>query len=176
MGEGFTKRVAAALLGALSATATVAGAGQETRAQAVQRLSPETRAFLGHIEADHPDRSAQATLRQVMQGLLADYQAVAAALAVDDGEAAARAARRLAGHRMPAGGMLGYLPLEKINDADLAALPAMEEAVEGNAKRLAAAAQAGDIARAAGFVGEIMGGCVGCHQRFRGVPGALPRR
>jgi len=51
-------------------------------------------------------------------------------------------------------------------------LPAMNAAVEGNARKLAEAAERGDMAGAAGYLSEVMGGCVACHQHFRGQPGA----
>jgi cytochrome c556 len=43
----------------------------------------------------------------------------------------------------------------------------MNEAVEGSALRLAEAAEAGDMPRAASYLSDIMTGCVACHQKFR---------
>ena len=53
----------------------------------------------------------------------------------------------------------------------LAVLPAMNAAVEGSALKLAEAADAGDMPRAASYMSDIMTGCVACHQKFRGTPG-----
>ncbi|HMN63366.1 MAG TPA: hypothetical protein PKB08_00070, partial [Burkholderiaceae bacterium] len=73
-------------------------------------LSPQIKQFLMKVALKHPRQSDRLTLRQVMQEILADYQAVGAAIAVDNGELAADAARRIANHRLPRGGMLPYLP------------------------------------------------------------------
>lgn len=138
-------------------------------------LPPEIQQFLLKIAIKHTRHSETLTMRQVMQELLADYQAVAAAIATDNGEQAADAARRMAHHRLPRGGLLPYLPLEKINAKDLGVLPAMEEAVEGGAMKLAAAAEKGDMAAAARHFGDVTSGCVACHAHFRGQPGVSAR-
>ncbi len=137
----------------------------------VKALSPEIKQFLAHVAAKHTIKSDTLTMAQVMQQVMADYQAMAMAVSMDDAEGAAAAARRLADHRLPRGGLLPYLPLEKVNSNDLAVLPAMEEAVEGGSLRLAEAAEKGNMAEAAGHLGAIMQGCVACHQHFRGQPG-----
>lgn len=138
-------------------------------------LPPEIQQFLFKVAVKHTRRSDTLTMRQVMQELLADYQAVAGAIATDNGELAADAARRLAHHRLPRGGMLPYLPLEKINGQGLGVLPAMEDAVEGSARRLAAAAEKGDMGTAAQQFGAMTAGCVACHAHFRGQPGVSAR-
>jgi hypothetical protein len=137
-------------------------------------LSPELRATLGKLHAAHTRHSKQLTLRQVMQEILAEYQGIAAAVATDNAEQAADSARRLANHRIPAGGLLPYFPLDKINTGSLSVLPAMNDAVEGAALRLAQAADQGNMAEAAVRMGEIASGCVACHQMFRGQPGISP--
>lgn len=137
-------------------------------------LPPEIQQFLLKIAIKHSRHSNTLTMRQAMQEILADYQAVAAAIATDNGELAADAARRIADHRLPRGGMLPYLPLEKINGKDLGVLPAMEDAVEGSARRLAAAADKGDMVMAAQQFGTMTSGCVACHAHFRGQPGVSP--
>ena len=138
-------------------------------------LPPEIQQFLLKIAIKHTRHSETLTMRQVMQELLADYQTVAAAIATDNGEQAADAARRMAHHRLPRGGLLPYLPLEKVTARDLGMLPAMEEAVEGGAMKLAAAAEKGDMAAAARHLGDVTSGCVACHAHFRGQPGVSPR-
>lgn len=138
-------------------------------------LSPEIKQFLGKVAVKHTRHSERATMVQVMQELLIDYQAMAAAIAVDNAEMAAEAARRLANHRLPRGGLLPYMPIEKVNSKDLAALPGIETMVEGGAMDVALAAEKGDMAGAAAKMGQIMSGCVGCHQLFRGTPGVSPR-
>ena len=138
-------------------------------------LPPEIQQFLLKIAIKHTRHSETLTMRQVMQELLADYQTVAAAIATDNGEQAADAARRMAHHRLPRGGLLPYLPLEKVNAKDLGVLPAMEEAVEGGAMKLAAAAEKGDMAAAARHFGDVTSGCVACHAHFRGQPGVSAR-
>ncbi|WP_324779235.1 hypothetical protein [Thiobacillus sedimenti] len=139
--------------------------------QKVMALSPQLKGTIQKLHAGHTRRAKETTLRQVMQEILSDYQAVAAALATDNAEQASEAARRLANHRIPKGGLLPYFPLDKINDADLAVLPAMNQIVEGSALKLADAADAGDLPRAASHMSDIMTGCVACHQKFRGTPG-----
>lgn len=137
----------------------------------VMALSPETRKKLMQMLSIHTNRSNKATFRQVMQEVMMDFQAITVGIATDNGEMAADAARRLAGHRLPKGGLYPYFSLEHINDTDLGVLPAMNMAVEGTALKLAEAADRGDMAEAAGRLSEIMGSCVGCHQKFRGQPG-----
>lgn len=140
--------------------------------QKVKALSPEIKQFLAHVAAKHTRKSDTATLAQVMQEVMADYQAMALAISMDNGEAAAEAARRLADHRLPRGGLLPYMSLDKVNTQDLSVLPAMEMAVEGGSLRLAEAAEKGDMIGAAGHLGDVTKGCVACHQHFRGQPGA----
>lgn len=138
-------------------------------------LSPQIKQFLMKVALKHPRQSDHLTLRQVMQEILADYQAVAGALAVENGDLAADAARRIADHRLPRGGMLPYLPIEKVSDQALSVLPAMEEAVEAGARRLAEAAEKGDMVTAAQHFGTMTSGCVACHAHFRGQPGTSQR-
>lgn len=139
--------------------------------QKVMALSPELKGTIQKLHAGHTRRAKETTLRQVMHEILSEYQSVASALATDNAEQAAEAARRLANHRIPKGGLLPYFPLDKVNNTDLAVLPAMNAIVEGSALKLAEAADAGDMPRAASYMSEIMTGCVACHQKFRGTPG-----
>lgn len=141
-------------------------------------LSPEIRQFLAKVAIRHERRSDTLTLVQVMQEILAEHQMIGAAIATDNGPMAADAARRLAFHRLPKGGMLPYLPLEKVTTESLSVLPSMEVAVEGSAMKIAAAVEKGDMVAAAQHYGEMTAGCVACHNHFRGQPGAsayLPR-
>jgi cytochrome c556 len=135
-------------------------------------LSPEIKQFLMRVALRHERRSDTLTLVQVMHEILTDYQTIGAAIATDNGAMAADAARRLALHRLPRGGMLPYLPFEKVTDEGLSVLPAMEVAVEGNATKLAEAAEQGDMVGAANYYGAVTTGCVACHNHFRGQPGA----
>lgn len=139
--------------------------------QKVMGLSPDIRATMNQVHAQHTRKSKELTLRQVMQEILSEYQSIAAAVAVDNAEQAADSARRLANHRIPKGGLLPYFPLDKMNNQDMGVLPAMNDAVEGSALRLAEAADKGDMSKAASHLSDIMGGCVACHQKFRGIPG-----
>ena len=138
-------------------------------------LPPPIQQFLLKVAIKHSRHSETLTMRQVMQEILADFQAAAAAIATDNGELAAAAALRVADHALPRGGMLPYLPLEKVNANDLGVLPVMEDAVEGGARRLAAAAAKGDMATAAEQLGVMTAGCVACHTHFRGQPGVSAR-
>jgi hypothetical protein len=106
-----------------------------------------------------------------MHEILSEYQSIASALATDNAEQAAEAARRLANHRIPKGGLLAYFPLDKVNTNDLSVLPTMNTAVEGSALKLAEAADKGDMPLAASYMSDIMAGCVACHQKFRSMPG-----
>lgn len=139
--------------------------------QKVMALSPELKGTIQKLHAGHTRHASEATLRQVMHEILSEYQSIASALATDNAEQAAEAARRLANHRIPKGGLLPYFPLNQVNNDDLAVLPAMNDIVEGSALKLAAAADAGDMPRAASYMSDIMTGCVACHTKFRGTPG-----
>lgn len=139
--------------------------------QKVMGLSPELKGTIQKLHAGHTRRAKETNLRQIMHEILSEYQSIASALATDNAEQAAEAARRLANHRIPKGGLLAYFPLDKVNTNDLSVLPAMNEIVEGSALKLADAADKGDLPKAASYMSEIMTGCVACHQKFRGVPG-----
>lgn len=139
--------------------------------QKAMALSPELKATIQKLHAGHNRRAKETNLRQIMHEILSEYQSIASALATDNAEQAAEAARRLANHRIPKGGLLAYFPLDKVNTNDLSVLPAMNEIVEGSALKLAEAADQGDLPKAASYMSDIMTGCVACHQKFRGVPG-----
>lgn len=141
----------------------------------VMALSSETKQMLRQVASKHNRPSQTLTLRQVMHEVLSDYQSMIAGIATDNGSQAADSARRLANHRIPRGGLLPYFSLDKINDAGLAPLKSFNDQVEGNALKLAEAAENGDMVKAATYVGDITTGCVGCHQVFRGQPGVSPR-
>ena len=143
--------------------------------QKVKALSPQTKGALAKIYTQHTRRSDTLTLRQVMHEVLADYQDILAAIVTDNAEQAADSARRLANHRLPRGGLLPYMKLEDVTDEKLAVLVPFNDSVEGNALRLAEAADKGDMALASRFMGEIANGCVACHQVFRGTPGISAR-
>lgn len=137
----------------------------------VQGLSMDTKMSLMAILAMHNRYSERATMRQVMTEVLSDFQSILAGIMTDNPEQTADSARRLANHRIPVGGLLPYLGLENINDERLAVLTSFNDSVEGNALKLADAADAGDMATAASLVGQISSGCVACHGVFRSQPG-----
>ena len=137
----------------------------------VKALSPATKKSLLKILSQHSIYSERATLRQVMQEVLSDYQSMVAGVMTDNPEQASASALRIANHRIPVGGLLPYLGIENINDGKLAALEGFNDSVEGKARELAEAADNNDMATASSLVGEIASGCVGCHVIFRGQPG-----
>ena len=137
----------------------------------VKALSPKTKKSLMKILAQHSRYSETATLRQVMTEVLSDYQSIVSGIMTDNPEQAADSARRLANHRIPVGGLLPYMGMENISDERLAILESFNDSVEGNAKKLASAADAGDMSSAASLLGSISSGCVACHAVFRGQPG-----
>ncbi|MCW8853886.1 MAG: hypothetical protein OQK76_13555 [Gammaproteobacteria bacterium] len=141
----------------------------------VKGLSKQTKMELMKILSKHERRSKQLTLRQVMNEVLSDYQSIISGLATDNTEQAADSARRLANHRLPVGGLLPYMKQNDVNDESLASLVGFNDLVEGNALRLASAADKGNISEATGYVGKIAEGCVACHQVFRGQPGLSSR-
>ena len=141
----------------------------------VQGLSKKTKMELMKILSAHTRRSKQLTLRQVMHEVLADYQSIASGLSTDNTEQAADSARRLANHRLPLGGLIPYMAKDDVNDNRMASLVAFNDMVEGNAIRLAEAADKGNVNAAANYLGKIMEGCVACHQTFRGQPGISNR-
>jgi len=137
----------------------------------VKALSPKTQKLLMQILSQHTRYSDKITLRQVMHEVLTDYQSVVTGIMTDNPVQAAASARRLANHRIPAGGLLPYLGLENINDAKLAVLDTFNTSVEGEALKLAAAADAGDMGKAATHLANVTNGCMACHNVFRGQPG-----
>jgi hypothetical protein len=106
-----------------------------------------------------------------MLEVLSDYQTMSMGIMTDSAEMTADSARRLANHRIPVGGLLPYLGLENINDGKLAVLESFNDSVEGNAIKLAEAAEQGNMSEAAALLGKISTGCVGCHAVFREYPG-----
>jgi hypothetical protein len=142
--------------------------------QKVMSLSPEMMATIQKFYTSHTRHSDTLTFRQMMQEVLADYQSIVSGIAVDNAAQVADSARRLANHRIPRGGLLPYFPLDKINDESLSILVSMNETVEGNALKLAEAADNGHIAEATTYLSKIAAGCVACHQVFRGQPGVSP--
>lgn len=143
--------------------------------QKLAELSPETKRTIAGLMGQHSRMSDKATMRQVMIEILTDYQTLAAAIATDNSEAAVEAAHRIADHRLPVGGMLAYLPLDKVNDEGLKILPTFGGAVEGGMHKVAEAAGKGDMTTAALALGEATAGCVACHNYFRGKPGVSSR-
>lgn len=137
----------------------------------VKGLSKDTKMSLMGILAMHNRYSDRATMRQVMTEVLADFQSTLAGIMTDNPEMTADSARRLANHRIPVGGLLPYLGMENISDERLAVLDSFNSSVEGNALKLASAAEAGDMVTAASLVGRISSGCVACHGVFRSQPG-----
>jgi len=137
----------------------------------VKGLSTDTKMSIMAILAMHNRYSDRATMRQVMTEVFSDFQSILTGVMTDNPEQAADSARRLANHRIPVGGLLPYLGLENITDERLALLVGFNDSVEGNALKLAAAADAGDMTKAASLVGPITAGCVACHNVFRSQPG-----
>ena len=137
----------------------------------VNALSTDTKMSLMAILAMHSRYSEKATLRQVMLEVLADYQTMVMGIMTDSTEMTADGARRLANHRIPVGGLLPYLGMDNINDERLSVLTTFNDSVEGNANKLADAAEKGDMATASELLGAISSGCVGCHAVFRTLPG-----
>jgi len=137
----------------------------------VNGLSTDTKMSLMAILAMHSRYSSEATLRQVMLEVLADYHSMVMGIMTDSNEMTADSARRLANHRIPVGGLLPYLGMENISDERLAVLETFNDSVEGNANKLADAAEQGDMATASELLGSISSGCVGCHAVFRTLPG-----
>lgn len=137
----------------------------------VKGLSMDTKMSLMAILAMHSRYSERATMRQVMTEVLSDFQSVMAGIMTDNPEQTSDSARRLANHRIPVGGLLPYLGMENISDERLSILNGFNDSVEGNALKLAEAAEAGDMAKAASLVGPITSGCVACHGVFRKQPG-----
>lgn len=137
----------------------------------VKNLSTDTKMSIMAILAMHSRVSDEATLRQVMLEVLSDYQTMTMGIMTDSAEMTADSARRLANHRIPVGGLLPYLGLENINDGKLAVLESFNDSVEGNANKLADAAEKGNMGEAAALLGQISTGCVGCHAVFREYPG-----
>lgn len=137
----------------------------------VKGLSTDTKMSLMAILAMHNRYSEKVTMRQVMTEVLSDFQSILAGVMTDNPEQTADSARRLANHRIPVGGLLPYLGMENISDERLAILEGFNDSVEGNALKLADAADAGDMATAASLIGPISSGCVACHGVFRSQPG-----
>ncbi|MDM8546521.1 cytochrome c [Candidatus Venteria ishoeyi] len=134
----------------------------------VQGLSTDTKMAIMAILAMHNRYSDKATLRQVMLEVLQDYQGIVMGIMTNSSEMVADSARRLANHRIPVGGLLPYMGMENITDERLALLEGFNDTVEGNAIKLAKAADGDDMAQAAALLAPITSGCVACHDVFRG--------
>jgi hypothetical protein len=141
----------------------------------ISALSKVTKQAIAKIYSQHTRRSSSLTLRQVMHEVQSDYQSTATGILTDNYEQASDSARRLANHRLPRGGLLPYLKAEHVTDEMLGVLVPFNDSVEGNALRLAEAADKGNMSVAAEYFGKITSGCVACHQVFRGQPGMSPR-
>ncbi len=139
--------------------------------QTIGKLSKQTKGTLVQIYRHHDRHSQKVTLRQVMQEVGQEMETMISAVFMDNAEMAADAARRLANHRIPRGGLISYLELDQINDELLSGLDGMNTEVEGNAIKFAQAADKGDMAAAAALLTPIVNGCVACHNIFRGQPG-----
>ncbi|PKM45093.1 MAG: hypothetical protein CVV05_06860 [Gammaproteobacteria bacterium HGW-Gammaproteobacteria-1] len=139
--------------------------------QKVQALSPKSKQTMARLQSMHDRRSDTLTMVQVMQEILSDYQRMTAAIATENADMAVDAAHNLAHHRLPRGGLIPYMPLDKVKDETVDALLGFQDMVEGNTLRLAEAAREGNMAKAAGYLGPIAQGCVACHDYFRGQPG-----
>lgn len=139
--------------------------------QRIGKLSDSTKGTLVQIYRHHDRHSMQSTLRQVMQEVGQEYETMVSAVFMNNPEMAADAARRIANHRIPRGGLIAYLELDQITDDLLGGLDSMNTAVEGNAIKFAQAAEKGDMAGAAALLSPIANGCVACHVIFRGKPG-----
>lgn len=137
----------------------------------VKGLSTDTKMSMMAILAMHSRYSDKATLRQVMLEVLQDYQGIVMGIMTDSSEMAADSARRLANHRIPVGGLLPYMGMENITDERLGLLEGFNDTVEGNSIKLAKAADADDMAKAASLLAPITSGCVACHIVFRSKPG-----
>jgi len=137
----------------------------------INSLSPSTKKTLLNIYRHHDRHSQKATLRQVMQEVSQEFETMVSALMMDNPEMAGDAARRLANHRIPRGGLISYLKLEDINDEMLSGLDATNAQVEGNAIKFAKATDRGDILEASNYITPIANGCISCHEVFRGKPG-----
>lgn len=141
----------------------------------VQGLSKQTKQAIAKIYSQHTRRDKTLTLRQVMHEVQSDYQSTATGILTDNYAQAADSARRLANHRLPKGGLIPYMKAEHVNDEMLGVLVPFNDSVEGNALRLAEAAEKGQMDVAAEYFGKITSGCVACHQVFRGQPGQSQR-
>jgi hypothetical protein len=137
----------------------------------ISGLSKQTKGTLLNIYTHHDRHSQKATLRQVMQEVGREYETMLSGLMMNNPEMAGDAARRLANHRIPRGGLISYLKLSDINDDMLSGLDAMNSAVEGNAIKFAKATDKGDMLEAAKYLTPIANGCISCHAVFRGKPG-----
>lgn len=137
----------------------------------IKKLSKQTKGVLLEIYTHHDRHSEMATLRQVMQEVGREYETMVSGLMMDNPEMAADAARRLANHRIPKGGLISYLPLDMITDDMLSGLDSMNSSVEGNAIKFAQAVDKGDMNGAADYLTPIANACISCHSIFRGKPG-----
>lgn len=130
----------------------------------LKALSPEKLKMFGKIDHKHKRKSNTASLRQVMYEVGLDMQCMVSGLFIENMEMVAECADRISHHRWPKGGIFAYAPLDLINDGTLDWLPTVNKQVEGGADKVAAAARAGDVFKAAEEVGKVITGCIGCHQ------------
>jgi len=141
---------------------------------AVKKLPPEFIQQFKKMTAKHTRYSEDATARQIMAELLSDVQCVTAGLMVENGEMAADCAIRASRHRWPKGHLLAYVKLEQINADSLAALPKINETVEGGLERVAEMAITKNFPGAGAEMGKVLEGCSNCHNLFRFGKGDSP--
>ncbi len=140
----------------------------------IKKLPPEFVQQFKKMTSKHTRYSEEATARQVMMELLSDVQCTTAGLMVENGEMAADCAVRASRHRWPKGHLLAYVKLEQINADSLAALPKINEQVEGGLERVAEMALKKDFVSAGAEMGKVLSGCSSCHNLFRFGKGDSP--
>ena len=130
----------------------------------VKKLSPDRLKRFGKIATKHTRKSKILTLRQVMFELNHEFQCVTSGILINNMEMVADCANRASHHRFPKGGLFVYMDLDLISDATIDWLLDVNKAVEVNFDKIEAAAIAGNRVEAASLIGEVMNGCITCHE------------
>lgn len=108
---------------------------------------------------------ASPTVRELMEAMSIDLATLTRELLHSDYPAAANAAQRIADHPMvePA----QRAAIARALGTEMADFKGYDTRVHGAARALAGSARLGDDAAVARHYGELIGGCIGCHSRFR---------
>jgi cytochrome c556 len=115
--------------------------------------------------------AAKGSLKLVMQGLLADTQALTAAMLMEDFTSIEKIAKEIADHPKPI--LETRMKLMKAMGAEMAKFKIHDGVVHGAAVDMVKNAQNKDIIAIGENFQNMIGGCVSCHSEFKARVSAI---